>query len=110
MILAGLDPATITIAHWVPIAWTVVSDQAPVMANPFEYREALWTILYKGEQPAPPRKPDPPSRDAKGRRKPGKPPPARKMTASERAALAAFTDEVRAIKERKTLEDPDTKS
>ena len=110
MILAGLDPATITIEHWVPIAWTVISDQAPVMANPFEYRDALWSILYKGEQPAPTRRPDPPSRDAKGRLRPGKPPPARKMSSADRAALAAFTDEVRAIKERKTAEAPDTRS
>lgn len=87
-----------------------MSDQAPVMANPFEYREALWAVLYKGEEPPPKRTPDPPSRDRRGRLKPGKPPPARKMSAADRAALAAFTDEVREIKERKSIEAPNTPS
>jgi len=33
------------------VAWAYIMDNAPVMSNPFEYRQSLWEILYEGERP-----------------------------------------------------------
>lgn len=77
------------------------------MANPFEYRETLWKILYEGEDVAPPRKADPPSTPRKGRGRnaaPARPGAARKMTRSESAALAALNAEVAAIQASRSSE------
>ena len=77
------------------------------MANPFEYREALWKVLYEGEDPPPPRKADPPSTPRKSRGRnaaPPRPGAARKMTRSESAALAALNAEVAAIQARQSSE------
>jgi hypothetical protein len=85
----------------------VISDQAPVMANPFEYRETLWKVLYEGEDAPPPKTPDPPATPRRGRGRhatPSRPGAARKMTRSESSALASFNAEVAAIAARKSSE------
>ena len=33
-------------------AWALIMRQTPMMANPFEYRETLWDLLWEGERPA----------------------------------------------------------
>jgi hypothetical protein len=99
----------VTISDWASVAWTVVSDQAPLMANPFEYREALWSILYKGEDPPPSRRPDPPARSRRGRHQPPpKPGPARPMTRTESSALAALDAQVAEIAARRNADDTTT--
>jgi len=31
------------------VAWAYLLSQTPMMANPAEYRDQLWTVLYEGE-------------------------------------------------------------
>lgn len=86
------------------------------MANPFEYREALWTILYHGDQPPPSRKPDRPAptgrRGRRGRtpQAPPRPPPKRMGDRRSRAMLEDFDAQIAEIAARKTTELPAAES
>jgi len=56
-----LNPEKVTVGDWCDVAWAYLMENTPMMANPFEYRETMWGLLYEGETPrtqaAQPRKP-----------------------------------------------------
>lgn len=79
---------------------------APAMANPFEYRETLWTILYKGEEPTP-KAPELPAAPRRRGAKPEQPKPARRFTRTEALRLEDFNAEIIALQERRKAQSDD---
>lgn len=38
-----------TCEEWCDVAWEYLLDSTPMMANPAEYRDALWSAIHDGE-------------------------------------------------------------
>lgn len=48
---AGLDPDDVTLSAWVDFAWAEIVGEAPLMANPFEYRQNMYELFWNGNTP-----------------------------------------------------------
>jgi hypothetical protein len=77
------------IDDWCDVAWAYVLRNTPMMANPSEYREALWTVLHDGDTPPPPRTE---TTDSSGKRRRAR--SSRGMTKRDKANLDAFVGQI----------------
>jgi hypothetical protein len=79
----------------------------PMMANPFEYRETMWSVIHDGEEPRPSRRTDtsPESGRRRGHRPRALPSGAGSgLSRLDSNKLANFRDELMALRERREAE------
>lgn len=87
------------IDDWCDVAWAYILRTTPMMANPHEYRETLWTILHDGEAPKPAPETDRKSRSHR---------PRQGMTKRDKVELAGFMDQIAQLKAAHEVKDPPT--
>lgn len=85
-----------TLGDWCDAAWSALLEEAPMMSNPFEYREMMYDAFWLGKQPKP-RKDPPKGRTGKHGERTPPPRPSRGPSKAALNALAAEQARIQAL-------------